>query len=149
MGLPGKPFPTLPRDSTHTTRVLYEKNERIVKKIDRSQRKYLKKIAGGATISLMSSSINKDELEHLAKLARIELDPSEEEKLLADLGNILEHFKELQELDTTNVAPMTGGTDLKNIFRDDNERVSTNRGAGTEAFPESKDGYLKVPSVFE
>jgi aspartyl-tRNA(Asn)/glutamyl-tRNA(Gln) amidotransferase subunit C len=97
----------------------------------------------------MSSSINKEELEHLAKLARLELNPDEEEKLLADLGNILEHFKELQELDTTNVAPMTGGTDLKNMFREDTERENTNRGAGTEAFPKSKDGYLKVPSVFE
>ena len=101
----------------------------------------------------MSSSsggnINKQELEHLAKLARIELDPNEEEKLLRDLGNILGHFKELQELDTTDVLPMTGGTDLISIFRDDEERESTNQGAGTEAFPESKNGYLKVPPVFE
>ena len=97
----------------------------------------------------MSSSINKEELEHLAKLARIELDPSEEEKLLSDLGNILDHFGELQELDTANVSPMTGGTDLKNVFREDTERESTNRGTGVDAFPESKDGYLKVPPVFE
>jgi aspartyl-tRNA(Asn)/glutamyl-tRNA(Gln) amidotransferase subunit C len=97
----------------------------------------------------MSSSINKEELEHLAKLARVELEPGEEEKLLADLGNILEHFKELQELDTTNVPPMTGGTDLTNVLRDDDERENTNRGAGTDAFPESKNGFLKVPPVFE
>ena len=100
-------------------------------------------------MTVMSSSINKEELEHLAKLARLELDPSEEEKLLADLGNILEHFKELQELDTTNVLPMTGGTDLKNAFREDTEHENTNRGAGTEAFPESEKGFLKIPAVFE
>jgi len=97
----------------------------------------------------MSSSINKEELEHLAKLARLELDPSEEEKLLSDLGNILEHFKELQELDTSNVPPMAGGTDLKNSFREDTERENTNRGAGTEAFPESEKGFLKIPPIFE
>jgi aspartyl-tRNA(Asn)/glutamyl-tRNA(Gln) amidotransferase subunit C len=97
----------------------------------------------------MSSSINKEELEHLAKLARLELDPSEEEKLLSDLGNILEHFKELQELDTSNVPPMAGGTDLKNVFREDTERENTNRGAGTEAFPESEKGFLKIPPIFE
>lgn len=85
----------------------------------------------------------------MAKLARIELDPKEEEKLLADLGKILDHFRELQELDTKNVAPMAGGTDLKNVFRDDSERQNTNRGAETEAFPEKKDGFLKVPPVFE
>lgn len=97
----------------------------------------------------MSSSIDKRELERLAKLARIELDPKEEEKLLRDLGEILGHFKELQELDTANVPPMTGGTDLVNILRVDGGHENTNRGAGVEAFPESKDGYLKVPPVFE
>jgi aspartyl-tRNA(Asn)/glutamyl-tRNA(Gln) amidotransferase subunit C len=97
----------------------------------------------------MASTITKAELEHLAKLARIELDPKEEEKLLKDLGAILDYFKELQELDTTNVAPMTGGTDLTNIFRGDTERENTNRGAGVLAFPETKDGYLKIPRVFE
>jgi aspartyl-tRNA(Asn)/glutamyl-tRNA(Gln) amidotransferase subunit C len=97
----------------------------------------------------MASAINKHELEHLAKLARTELDPKEEEKLLKDLGNILEHFNELKSLDTTAVEPMAGGTDLKNVFRDDAERENTNQGAGVEAFPESEHGYLKVPPVFE
>jgi len=97
----------------------------------------------------MASSLTKRDLEHLAKLARIELDPKEEEKLLKDLGNILDHFKELQGLDTKNVPPMTGGTDLKNVFRGDDERENTNRGAGTEAFPEKKNGFLKIPPVFE
>jgi aspartyl-tRNA(Asn)/glutamyl-tRNA(Gln) amidotransferase subunit C len=97
----------------------------------------------------MSSTIDKDTLAHLAKLARIEFDPAEEEKLIADLGAILDHFKELQGLDTENVTPMTGGTDLKNIFRGDTERENTDRGAGVEAFPKSKDGFLEVPAVFE
>jgi len=104
-------------------------------------------------MGIMSSSINKKELEHLAELSRIKLDPKEEEKLLKDLGAILDYFKELQALDTANVPPMTGGTDLLNSFREDlvenGGRENTNRGAGVEAFPESKDGYLKVPPVFE
>lgn len=95
------------------------------------------------------ATIGKRELEHLAKLARIELDPNEEEKLLKDLENILDYFKELQTLDTSAVPPMTGGTDLKNIFREDGERESTNRGAGVEAFPASEDNYLKIPPVFD
>ena len=99
------------------------------------------------------STIGKKELEHLAKLARIELTPEEEEKLLKDLGNILGHFEELQQLDTANVPPMAGGTDLVGVFRDDSAdeggRESTNHGAGVDAFPESKDGYNVVPPVFE
>jgi aspartyl-tRNA(Asn)/glutamyl-tRNA(Gln) amidotransferase subunit C len=97
----------------------------------------------------MASPISKTTLEHLAKLARIELDPAEEEKLLRDLGEILAYFGELEKLDTSNVAPMAGGTDLKNAFREDAERENTDRGAGVEAFPESKDGFLKIPPVFE
>ncbi len=96
----------------------------------------------------MASPINKTTLTHLAKLANIELDPKEEEKLLKDLIEILDYFKELESLDTKNIAPMTGGTDLANIFREDNERKSTDQGAGTEIFPESKNGFLKVPPVF-
>ncbi len=94
-------------------------------------------------------NITKKELRHLAELARIELDPKEEEKLLKDLSNILDYFKELQKLTTANIAPMTGGTDLLNVFRDDTERENTDRGAGIEAFPENEGGFLKVPPVFE
>lgn len=97
----------------------------------------------------MASPINKTALTHLAKLARIELDPKEEEKLLKDLAAILDYFKELEALDTTNVVPMAGGTDLENIFREDTERENTDCGAGVVSFPETKNGFLKVPSVFE
>ncbi len=91
--------------------------------------------------------LTKKDLEHLASLARIELKAGEEEKLQKDLGSILDHFQELQALDTSAVVPMTGGTVLKNAFREDvlNEEMM---GKGPDAFPDKKDGYLKVPPVF-
>ena len=97
----------------------------------------------------MASPISKHELEHLAELVRIALNPKEEGKLLKDLGAILDYFKELQELDTSNVPPMTGGTDLRDVLRADAERENTNQGFGIEAFPGSQNGYLKIPPVFE
>jgi aspartyl/glutamyl-tRNA(Asn/Gln) amidotransferase C subunit len=96
----------------------------------------------------MGNPITKHELEHLAKLARIELRPHEEERLIKDLNEILTYVEELKKLDTTNVPPMTGGTDLRNIFRDDSGSENTNRGAGVEAFPSTENGYLKTPPVF-
>lgn len=93
--------------------------------------------------------INKTTLARLTKLARIELNPKEEEKFLKDLTEILDYFKQLEKLDTTNVVPVTGGTELKNVFREDTERENTDRGAGVEVFPEVKNGFLKVPPVFE
>jgi len=95
------------------------------------------------------ASIDKENLEHLAKLARIDLDPKEEEKLTKDLGNMLAHFEELKKLDTSNIEPMAGGTDLKNVFREDGEPIGTNQGAGKDQFPETQKGFLKVPPVFE
>jgi len=94
------------------------------------------------------ADLTKRELAHLAELARVKLEPHEEDKLIKDLGKILDHFKELQELDTKDVPPIAGGTDLTNVFRTDGERENTNRGVGTDAFPEHHDGFLKVPPVF-
>lgn len=97
----------------------------------------------------MTSPINEKTLKHLAELARIELNPREEDKLLVDLQKIVDYFEELQELDTAGVEPMAGGTDLKNVLREDDERKNTNARAGRDDFPEEKDGFLKVPSVFK
>ena len=97
----------------------------------------------------MSSPIDKKTLEYLANLARIELNPKEEKKLLEDLKKILDHFEELKELDTKNVEAMAGGTNLKNVFRDDETAAATNKQAGVHAFPQTEKGFLKVPPVFE
>jgi len=95
----------------------------------------------------MASILNKKIVHHLATLARMELTDREEEKLLKELQRIVEHFKELQEVDTEHVAPMSGGTNLMNIFRNDKTKKST-PAKSTEGFPEREDGYLKVPPVF-
>jgi aspartyl-tRNA(Asn)/glutamyl-tRNA(Gln) amidotransferase subunit C len=96
----------------------------------------------------MSSPIDKKTLEHLAELARIELTADEGTRLLHDLQKILEHFEELKGVDTTNIPPLAGGSMEKNVFRNDDERENTLRGAGVENFPEKKGGFLKIPSVF-
>ncbi|MBI5220428.1 MAG: Asp-tRNA(Asn)/Glu-tRNA(Gln) amidotransferase subunit GatC [Candidatus Liptonbacteria bacterium] len=102
-------------------------------------------IAGKVSLVLIDQKI----LKHLAKLARIDLTPQEEEKLLKDLEEILEYVRELRAVDTTGVPPMNGGMDLRNVFRLDQERRGTNQGQGMDAFPEGHDGYLQVPAVFE
>lgn len=96
------------------------------------------------------SEINKKSLEHLADLARLELHEKESEKFLYDLQKILDHFEELQALNTDNVIPMTGGTELKNVFREDGAtKSSLGPDLVVEAFPEKEKHWLKVPAVFE
>lgn len=100
----------------------------------------------------MSEVINKKTFEKLAELARIEISSEKEEKLLADLKNILGHFDELKEVDTKNIKPMNGGTSLFNIVRDDEiiEKDLQKRVDNLiSAFPEKEDRFLKVPGVFE
>lgn len=97
------------------------------------------------------AEITKTLVEKLAKLARLEFAPEELEKFTDDLSNILGHVKELESVDTKGIAPMTGGTTLKNIMREDvivseNEKEKKNV---VGAFPDQKGNYLKTPAVFE
>lgn len=96
--------------------------------------------------------ITEETVEYLAKLSRMDLDGSEKKKLAGDLEEILNHFGELNEVDTANVEPMTGGTAQRNIFREDDAdtRKEINGSAQDiiDAFPEKARGYLKVPAVF-
>lgn len=97
----------------------------------------------------MAQKITKEELEHLADLARIKLDPNEEEALAKDLENILGHFEELAKLDTKNVKAISGGTEMRNVMREDAEREGTNQGKGKDFFPNKNKGFNVVPPVFE
>lgn len=83
-----------------------------------------------------------------AKLARVKLTSKEEKKIGKDLSDILHYFKELEELDTKNVPPVIGGTDLENVFRED-EPKRKERGDPTRQFPATKNRHLRVPKVFE
>ena len=90
------------------------------------------------------------EIEHLLKLARIELSSQEKEKIALDLENILEYVKQLQKLNTGGVEPMTGGTLLENICREDRideQKQDTSKELKKSA-PSLKDDYLKIPPIF-
>lgn len=93
--------------------------------------------------------INEKNLKHLYELTRVKINPDEESKLLKDFKGILDCFEELRELDVSNVVPMTGGTDLKNVVREDGFNEIKDLRKGKEAFPETKDDYLKVPPIFK
>lgn len=90
--------------------------------------------------------INKKIIEYLANLSKVKLTESEMEKLTLDLGAIINYFNELSQLDTSNIKEMTGGTNLKNVFRKD-EGKNPFKNLGTKSFPKNKDGFLEVPKV--
>ena len=95
--------------------------------------------------------INKKILKYLTELSRIEISEEKEEKLLSDLGKILEYFEELKEVDTSDVQPLAGGADLMNIYREDKEildELYKKQEKLIEVFPKQEGDFLKVPAVF-
>ncbi|MCL4405329.1 MAG: Asp-tRNA(Asn)/Glu-tRNA(Gln) amidotransferase subunit GatC [Patescibacteria group bacterium] len=91
------------------------------------------------------------DVEYFARLARIRLTDEEKTRLAKELSDVLAYVEELKRVDTKDVAPMTGGTDLRNIYREDESvrNVFDDCGKGPANFPDTKDGFLKVPKIFE
>jgi aspartyl-tRNA(Asn)/glutamyl-tRNA(Gln) amidotransferase subunit C len=89
------------------------------------------------------------EINHLLELARIELSSQEKEKITSDLEKILDYVKQLQELDTTGVEPMTGGTLLQNVCREDEIHKQKENDQLKNSVLDTEEGYFKVPPIFE
>lgn len=95
--------------------------------------------------------ITKEDVQHIAHLARIELTPEEEERFGHELSAILQFVEQLNEVDTTGIQPMTGGTHLEQIVRkDEQENTDLEQRAASliEAVPEKEDRLIRVRSVF-
>ena len=100
--------------------------------------------------------MNKKDVEHIARLARIQLSPGELVKFEKDLSDALGFVGKLNEVNTDTVEPLSGGIDLTNCMRDDEvDRALSATGEDTaevarvvRAAPGRKDGYVKVRSVF-
>ncbi|MBI2124016.1 MAG: Asp-tRNA(Asn)/Glu-tRNA(Gln) amidotransferase subunit GatC [Candidatus Wildermuthbacteria bacterium] len=68
--------------------------------------------------------ITKEEVQHIANLARIRVNEKDIEKLQQDLSEILEYFNVLKEVDVSGVEPMTHSIALESVSRDDIARLS-------------------------
>ncbi|HAV11137.1 MAG TPA: Asp-tRNA(Asn)/Glu-tRNA(Gln) amidotransferase subunit GatB [Candidatus Moranbacteria bacterium] len=93
--------------------------------------------------------LSRQEIQHIAGLARISLHEKEIEKYQKDLSGVLDYFAELQELDTEKVEPIGHITGMQNVFRSDlfSDFGSIGKDDILKNAPETKDGYVKVKSV--
>ena len=82
---------------------------------------------------------------YLEKLGRIRLSEEEKDKTKKDLGSILGYIDKLNELDTTNVEPLSHAFQMTNVFREDVVTNSDNREAILSNAPEQKNGSFLVP----
>ncbi|HLG16087.1 MAG TPA: Asp-tRNA(Asn)/Glu-tRNA(Gln) amidotransferase subunit GatC [Blastocatellia bacterium] len=95
--------------------------------------------------------ITKADVEKIAELARLELTPQEADSFTEQLGSILSHIEKLNEIDTTDVAPMShctvGSDDADYARRDDKIRPSLGQKLAVENAPDPEAGFFRVPKV--
>lgn len=90
------------------------------------------------------------EVEHIAKLSKLELSQEEKEKYCDQLSSVLEYVDQLSEVDTEGVEPTSNITGLSNVMREDKvEESGINYLDIKKNAPEFKDGSIVVPGVFE
>ena len=90
-------------------------------------------------------TITREQVLHVAKLARLALTEDELERLEGQLGAILEAVGKVSELDLEDVPPTSHPLDLVNVFADDVPRPSLDRDVALANAPEAEDGAFKVP----
>ncbi|MNO42550.1 Aspartyl/glutamyl-tRNA(Asn/Gln) amidotransferase subunit C [compost metagenome] len=94
-------------------------------------------------------SIQVNDVEHVAKLARLNLTDEERVMFTEQLNAILQYADKLNELDTENVEPTTHVLKLHNVMREDEVKESLSAEKVFRNAPEEEDGQFKVPAVLE
>ena len=95
-------------------------------------------------------SLTLKDVEHIAALARLQLTDEQKERYRVQLSTILDHIAKLQELDTRDVPPTTGGGSLAEMpLRTDVSRPGLEMDALMKNAPKKDRKQFKVPPVFE
>jgi aspartyl-tRNA(Asn)/glutamyl-tRNA(Gln) amidotransferase subunit C len=83
---------------------------------------------------------------HVARLARLELDDDDVERMATELSNVLEHVDRVRELDLDGVEPTSHAVDVAGVMRPDEPVPCLPRDVILAAAPEPVDGGFGVPS---
>ena len=95
----------------------------------------------------MSDPISRDDVAHVARLARLDLTDDELERFTGQLGAVLEHAADIAALDIADVPPTAHPLPLVNVFRDDVPVPSLDRDEVLDQAPAAEDGRFKVPRI--
>jgi aspartyl-tRNA(Asn)/glutamyl-tRNA(Gln) amidotransferase subunit C len=83
---------------------------------------------------------------HVARLAKLELNDEEVERMGVELSNVLDHVARIRQLDLTGVEPTSHAVDLAGVMRADEPQPCLDRDVILAAAPEPMDGGFGVPS---
>ncbi len=90
-----------------------------------------------------------EEVEHVALLARLRLTEEERERFTTQLNSILDHFEQLQQIDTSGVAPMSHAVPMSNVLRDDEPAPPLSVEEALQNAPDQDRECFRVPRVIE
>ena len=93
------------------------------------------------------AAISRDDLAHLAKLARIEMTPAELDHMASELEQILGAVKRVQEVATSDIAPTSHPLSMSNVFRDDVVKPSLTNDEALSGAPAQAEDRFKVPQI--
>lgn len=94
------------------------------------------------------AKLTRDDVLHLAQLARLQLSDAEIELLQGELSAILGYVQQLEEVDISDLEPTTQVSGLTNVMRDDKPvDYQTSRDAMLKLAPQTKDGHIVVKRV--
>jgi len=91
--------------------------------------------------------ISKNEVEHVALLARLKLSEEETDQYTEQMNSILEYAAMLQQIDTREVSPTAHAVQLSNVLREDEVKPSMPQAKVLENAPEAEDGFFRVPRI--
>jgi aspartyl-tRNA(Asn)/glutamyl-tRNA(Gln) amidotransferase subunit C len=94
-------------------------------------------------------ALDRAAVDHVARLARLDLSDAERERMLAELSQILEHAERIQALDLDGVEPTSHAVPIVNAMRPDVRTPSLTQEEALRNAPESEDGRFKVPRIIE
>ncbi len=95
------------------------------------------------------STISREEVAHLARLARLEVTDEELDAFAGQLDAVLESMKALGEVDTEGVQPSSHAVPLVNVFREDRPQPSLPREAVLDGGPDTAEGRFRVPRILD
>ena len=95
----------------------------------------------------MAGRISRDDVAHVAGLARLRLTEEELKRFTDQLATVLDHAAEVAALDTSGVPPTAHPLPLTNVLRDDTPVPGLDRGEVLAAAPEVEDGRFRVPRI--
>ncbi len=93
--------------------------------------------------------INKETVESIAHLARLELEGKETEKMVTEMNKILEWMNQLDQVDTEGVAPLIHMSMETNVLREDEVNNTLNHERALVNAPKKDSDYFRVPKVIE